>query len=131
MKPIRVWLTVIAVWGAGCGQTALDRAKVAGLTAKQTAETAYVTVRVEYLRGHVDEGTMGRAAALYEDFRRAQAAYIEILAIWEAGGAPADPAALQNDIASLAAALQAIADDVTRNSNTATTQPSGRKTDVQ
>ena len=97
---------------AGCGQSALQQAKLAGLATKQTAETAYLTVRVEYLLGHVDEATMEKARDLYARYALAQQAYHDAVALWESGAAHDDPAALSAQLAALAAQLTALADAV-------------------
>ena len=113
---------------AGCGRTALEQAKVVGLAARQTAESAYLTVRVEYLLGHVDEATMAEARRLYTRFRLAQSAYVEALTVWEAGGRPDDLDALKDRIRTLAADLHALADgqdrkDLTRQQSAFVNRP--------
>jgi len=120
---MRRTLTIaIVLLCAGCGRSALERAKVVGLAARQTAESAYFTVRVEYLLGHVDEATMAEARRLYARFRLAQSAYVGALKVWEAGGRPDDLDALKNRIRTLAAALHALAD--VRDRKDVTHQPS-------
>jgi hypothetical protein len=105
----RTLLMVTLVVCVGCGRSALEQAKIVGLTAKQTAESAYLTIRVEYLLGHVDEATMQEARSIYARFRLAQSAYVETLKVWEAGGEPQDLEALKDRIRTLAAALHALA----------------------
>ena len=95
----------------GCGSSALERAKVVGLTARQTAEAAYLTLRIEYLLGHVDESTMEEARSLYERFRLAQTAYVEALRLWEEGRRPERLEALKVRIETLAARLHRLAEE--------------------
>jgi hypothetical protein len=97
---------------SGCGRTALNEAKAAGLAARQTAEAAYLTLRVESLLGRVDEPTMEAARRLYTRYAAAQRAYVDALALWEAGGPAQDPAALSENVIALAADLQALAESV-------------------
>ena len=108
----RTLALVTVVFCTGCGRSALQEARVVGLTAKQTAESAYLTIRVEYLLGHVDEATMEEARMLYARFNLAQSAYVEALKVWEAGGRPADLEALKQRVAALAAALHALEERV-------------------
>ena len=108
----RTLAIVILVLCAGCGRSALEQAKIVGLAAKQTAESAYLTIRVEYLLGHVDEATMEQARSHYARFRLAQSAYVEALKVWEAGGEPADLEALKRRVGAIAAGLHAIQADV-------------------
>lgn len=105
---------------SGCGQTALDQAKSAGLASKQTAEAAYLTVYTEYLLGHVDEATVDRARVLYARWVLAQSAYVAALRLWETGQSPADLPALKAQITGLAAELHALASNAERQP---TTQP--------
>ena len=104
----KMMLVGAVVLCAGCTTTALHRAKLAGLTAKQTAESAYLTVRMEYLLGRVDEETMQTARRHYARFRVAQRAYVEALRLWEAGGRPDDLEALKQRITALATQLHAL-----------------------
>ena len=97
---------------AGCGQSALQTAKLAGLASKQTAEAAYLTVRVEYLEGRVDEQTMQKARDLYARYALAQQAYHDAIVLWESGAAQEDPAVLRAQVGALAAALEALASNV-------------------
>ena len=104
-------LVAALVLASGCGQTALQQAKVVGLTAKQTAETAYLTVRIEWELGHVDAATMGKARSLYARFELAQKAYVAALELWEGGAPEPDLQTLREEVTVLAAALHALALD--------------------
>ena len=120
-------LVAATALASGCGQTALERAKVVGLTARQTAESAYLTVRVEYELGHVDEATMDRARALYARFVRAQKAYVAAIELWEQGAPPPDLVTLREEVTALAAALHALALEPKSERPPATTQPAGKE----
>ena len=126
---VEVMLVAALVLTAGCGQTALQQAKVVGLTAKQTAETAYLTVRIEWALGHVDETTMDRARSLYARFEMAQKAYVAAIELWENGALQPDLATLREEVTALAAALHALALDVKSKPPPATTQPAGKEVD--
>jgi len=112
---------------AGCGQTPLQQAKVVGLTAKQTAETAYLTVRIEWELGHVDDAAMNKARSLYARFEMAQKAYVAAIELWESGAPEPDLQTLRQDVTVLAAALHALALDVKAEPPPATTQPAGKE----
>jgi len=121
----RAWmaLTLALALVFGCGQTALQRAKVVGLAAKQTAETAYLTVRIEWELGHVDESTMARARSLYARFEVAQKAYVAALELWENGAPEPDLTALRQQVQEIAAVLHALALEVESRSPPPTTRP--------
>jgi len=100
---------VVVVAAHGCAGSALNRAKTAGLVAKQTAESAYLTVRIEWELGHVSDETMDRARALYVRYVAAQRAYVALLAVWEASNTqPADLVAQRERVVALATALHAL-----------------------
>lgn len=122
---IEVMLAGVLV--AGCGQTALRQAKVVALTAKQTAETAYLAVRIEWELGHVDQGTMDRARALYAQFEMAQKVYVDALELWENGAPQSNLDALRDQVTALAAALHALALEVKSERPPVTTQPAGKE----
>jgi len=104
----RIAICAVFVLCFGCAATGLHSAKLVGLTAKQTAESAYLTVRMEYLLGRVDEETMQAARLHYARFQVAQRAYVEALRLWEAGGRPDDLETLKARVTNLAARLQAL-----------------------
>jgi hypothetical protein len=118
---IEVMLACVLV--AGCGQTALQQAKVVALTAKQTAETAYLTVRIEWELGHVDQSTLDRARALYAQFELVQTAYVAALELWEHGAPQSNLEALREQVTALSAALHALALEVKSESPPPTTRP--------
>ena len=93
--PTVTMLAAALVLAPGCGRTALERAKVVALTARQTAESAYLTVRIEWELGHVDQATMDRARSLYARFELAQRAYVNALELWERGSPRPDLEALR------------------------------------
>jgi len=131
MRVLRI-VMLLVVCLAGCGQTALKQAKVAGLAAKEAAETAYLTVRIEYLLGHVDDATMARARSLYARFEMAQKAYVAAIQLWEHGAPqPENLDQLRKTVADLAASLHAIALEITeKDQDPTTTRPAGGPDDA-
>ena len=88
--------------------------ELAALAAKETAETAYLTVRVQYLLGRVDEATMLRARELYVSWKLAQEALLSVIAAAETGtpSAAGEIAMLRRRVEVLSAELARMAAEV-------------------
>ncbi len=128
-RVVMVMLAAVLVPVSGCGQTALQRVKIVGLTAKQTAETAYLTVRIKWELGHVDERTMDRTRSLYARFELAKKAYVAALELWETGAPQPDRETLREQVTLLAAALHALALEVKSEWPPVTARPVGKEVD--
>ena len=120
----RTALVFLVAIATGCVGSALQEAKLVGLAARETAEAAYLTIRIEYLLGNVSQETMNQARLLYARYVRAQTAYVEALRIWETRQIPADVEVLKASIVAIAAELRLLADGVAGRSHAAT-QPAG------
>ena len=105
---------LIVALAAGCVRPTLRDAKLAALAAKETAETAYLTVRVQYLLGRVDEATMLRARELYVSWKLAQEALLSVIAAAETGtpSAAGEIAMLRRRVEVLSAELARMAAEV-------------------
>jgi hypothetical protein len=122
-RVVMIEVMLAGVLVAGCGQTALQRAKVVALTAKQTAETAYLTVRIGWELGHVDQATKDRARALYAQFEMVQTAYVNALELWQNGAPQSNLDTLRDQVTAMAAALHALALEAKSESPPTTTRP--------
>lgn len=78
------WVLVLAL--VGCQTTALEGAKVVGITAVHTAEAAIFALAVEYEEGRLPEATMRRAVQLYQRWVMAYTAYKGLVELWEQTG---------------------------------------------
>ena len=128
LRSSAVSFLLVIVLAAGCVRPTLRDVKLAALAAKETAETAYITIRVQYLLGRVDAATMQRARELYVSWALAQEALLSAIASAETGvasGSGQDIASLRRRVEVFAAELGRLADEA--KTEGPATRPSGGK----